>query len=59
MLNKVNKTNKTHVVGLRVNPKTHSILEKIAAKEKRTISNLVGICIADWLERESKKKESF
>lgn len=58
MVNKAKKISKVAVIGARVDKQTRSSLEKIAARENRTISNLVGIWIAERLEKESKLKKA-
>lgn len=57
MINKANKLNKVLVIGARVDKQTFASLEKIAVKENRTISNLLGIWIADRLKKEAKPKK--
>lgn len=49
---------KNHTMGIRVDNKTLRNLEVMAQKEKRTVSDLVRIWIAERLEKESKLKKA-
>jgi hypothetical protein len=57
MVRKRRGTRKGHGVGVRFTPEVREALDRAAGEQRRSLSNLIEVATAEWLEREGYLKK--